>query len=59
VRRDCNHEHIERRYQYKNLFARGELSWVGASDVTPGAAFGTDGNRGHQVRGLIELGVLF
>ncbi|TFW35837.1 porin [Massilia horti] len=46
-------------YQYQNYFVRGELSYVGASDTTPGAAFGADGNKGSQVRGLIELGVLF
>jgi hypothetical protein len=46
-------------YQYKNFFARGELSWVGAHDAAPGAAFGTDGNKGTQVRGLVEVGLLF
>jgi hypothetical protein len=46
-------------YQYKNFFARGELSWVGTHDAAPGAAFGTDGNKGTQVRGLVELGLLF
>lgn len=46
-------------YQYKNFFVRGELSYVGASDITPGAAFGSDGNKDSQVRGLIELGLLF
>lgn len=46
-------------YQYKNVFARGELSWVGTHDAAPGAAFGSDGNKGTQVRGLVELGLLF
>ena len=46
-------------WQYKNFFARGELSWVGTHDAAPGAAFGTDGNKGTQVRGLVELGLLF
>lgn len=46
-------------YQYKNVFARGELSWVGVRDAVPGAAFGTDGNKRTQVRGLVELGLLF
>lgn len=46
-------------WQYKNFFARGELSWVGTHDAAPGAAFGTDGNKGTQVRGLVEVGLLF
>jgi len=46
-------------YQYKNFFARGEVSWVGTHDAVPGAAFGTDGNKGTQVRGLVEVGLLF
>lgn len=46
-------------YQYKNVFARAELSWVGTHDAAPGAAFGTDDNKGSQLRGLVELGLLF
>jgi hypothetical protein len=46
-------------YQYKNYFARGELSYVGTADTAPGAAFGPDGNRHSQVRGVFELGMLF
>jgi hypothetical protein len=46
-------------YQHRNFFVRGELSYVGTSDTAPGAAFGTNGNRGSQVRGLVELGRLF
>jgi hypothetical protein len=46
-------------YQYRNFFARGEVSWVGTHDAVPGAAFGTDGNKGTQVRGLVEVGLLF
>jgi hypothetical protein len=46
-------------YQYKNYFVRGELSWVGTADTAPGAAFGADGNRHSQVRGVFELGMLF
>jgi hypothetical protein len=32
---------------------------VGTHDAAPGAAFGTDGNKGTQVRGLVEVGLLF
>jgi len=46
-------------YQHRNFFVRGELSYVGTSDTTPGAAFGASGNKGSQVRGLVELGLLF
>jgi hypothetical protein len=46
-------------YQYKNFFARGELSYVGARHITPGLAFGSDGSKGSQARGLFEVGVLF
>lgn len=46
-------------YQYKNFFARGEVSWVSTHDAVPGAAFGSDGNKGTQVRGLVEVGMLF
>jgi hypothetical protein len=46
-------------YQYKNYFARAEFSYVGTSDIAPGLAFGRDGSKGSQVRGLFELGVVF
>ncbi|MGZ5199162.1 MAG: outer membrane beta-barrel protein [Telluria sp.] len=46
-------------YQRKNFFVRGELSYVGASEITAGAAFGPDGNKHAQVRGVFELGLLF
>jgi hypothetical protein len=46
-------------YQYRKFFARGELSYVGTSDRAAGAAFGTSGNKGSQVRGLVEFGLLF
>ncbi|WP_454727046.1 MULTISPECIES: outer membrane beta-barrel protein [Cupriavidus] len=45
-------------YQYKRFFARAEFAYVGARRTVPGAAFGTDGNRRAQVRGLCEIGVL-
>jgi hypothetical protein len=46
-------------YQYKNYFARAEFSYVGTSDAAPGLAFGRDGNKGSQVRGTFELGLVF
>ena len=46
-------------YQYKMFFARAELSYVKASNTTPGSVFGKLGNDRSQTRGLIEAGVLF
>jgi hypothetical protein len=46
-------------YQRKNFFVRGEISYVGARNITPGLAFGSDGTKGSQVRGLFEAGVMF
>jgi hypothetical protein len=46
-------------YQRKNFFVRAEVSYVGARDITPGLAFGSDGTKGSQVRGLFEAGLLF
>ena len=46
-------------WQHKRFFVRGEVSYVGTSDTAQGAAFGTSGNKGAQVRGLVELGLLF
>jgi hypothetical protein len=40
-------------------FARAEISYVHASDTTPGFAFGTDLDAETQTRGVIEAGVLF
>jgi hypothetical protein len=45
-------------YQHKRFFARAEFSYVGTRKTAPGLAFGRDGNRHSQVRGLIELGWL-
>jgi hypothetical protein len=46
-------------YQSGPLFARGEVSFVGASDTTSGAAFGSSGTSTSQVRFAIETGILF
>jgi len=46
-------------YQRGGFFARAEFSYVGASDTTPGFAFGPDGNAKNQSRALLEIGVMF
>nr|WP_295663143.1 outer membrane beta-barrel protein [Polymorphobacter sp.] len=46
-------------YQYKIFFVRAEGSYVKAIHATAGSAFGKLGNDTSQVRGVLELGVLF
>ena len=46
-------------YQYKRLFARAELSYVQANDITKGSAMGPLGNDATQSRALLEIGILF
>jgi len=46
-------------YQYKIFFARGEFSYVGAGDTTPGFALGPTGTDTSQVRLMLEAGFLF
>jgi hypothetical protein len=46
-------------YQYKRFFARAEFSYVGASNTTPGFAFGPMGTNTRQARFLLESGFLF
>lgn len=46
-------------YQYKRFFTRAELSYVQANKTTSGNAFGSLGNDNSQVRGLLEIGILF
>lgn len=46
-------------YQYKVFFARLEGSYVGASDVTPGFAYGPAFDRDAQTSVFLEAGVLF
>ncbi len=41
------------------FFARAEISYVHATDVTPGFGFGTSFDAKTQTRGVIETGVLF
>lgn len=46
-------------YQYNNYFARAEVSFVQAGDITPGSAFGAAGIDESQTRLMIEAGSLF
>lgn len=46
-------------YQYKIFFARAELSYVGASSITAGDAFGSSMSDKSQFRGLLEAGFVF
>ena len=46
-------------YQYKIFFARAELSYVKASNTTPGLVFGPAGNDRSQTRGVVEVGLMF
>ena len=46
-------------YQYNVLFARAEVAFVHAQDITPGSGFGANGTDTSQTRALFELGVLF
>lgn len=46
-------------YQYKRFFGRTEFSFVNSGNITNGSAFGLSGNKASQVRGLLEVGMLF
>lgn len=46
-------------YTFSRFFVRPEFSVVKAGDVTPGFAFGQDGKATSQVRGRLEIGVMF
>jgi hypothetical protein len=46
-------------YQYKNFFARGEVSFVQAVQYTSGDVFGNMGQNPAQVRGVLETGIFF
>lgn len=45
--------------QRGGLFLRGDLSWVHASDSTPGDTFGPHGTNTNQPRALAEIGFIF
>jgi len=46
-------------FQYGGFFFRGDLSWVNASSITPGDAFGSTGMNSNQFRAVGEIGFLF
>lgn len=46
-------------FQDHGFFVRGEVSLVGAINLTPGDAFGERGMNRHQARGMIEAGFIF
>lgn len=46
-------------YQRQRFFVRGDFSLVRATSITPGDAFGSDGAKQNQPRGVLELGFLF
>jgi hypothetical protein len=46
-------------FQYNYFFARGEVSWVKANNITAGLGFGSSGTNTSQTRLLIETGILF
>ena len=46
-------------FQYGGFFFRGDLSWVHASSITPGSAFGQGGNLQNQPRAMAEIGFIF
>jgi putative OmpL-like beta-barrel porin-2 len=46
-------------FQHDRFFTRGELAFVRANNITPGAAFGSSGTNQNQPRAVIEAGFLF
>jgi len=46
-------------YQRQRFFVRGDVSFVRATSITPGDAFGSAGTDQNQTRGILELGFLF
>ena len=46
-------------FQYERFFFRGDLSWVHASNSTPGAVFGPTGVNNNQPRAVGEIGFMF
>ena len=46
-------------FQRERFFVRGDLSFVRASDITPGDAFGPAGTNPNQPRGVMEVGFMF
>ena len=46
-------------FQSGGFFARGDIAWVHAGSVAPGAAFGLNGNENSQFRAVGEIGFIF
>ncbi len=46
-------------FQYGGFFFRGDLSWVHASNTTPGDVFGHNGVNQDQARAVAEIGFMF
>ena len=46
-------------FQYGGFFVRGDLSWVHATDYTPGDVFGPTGVNQNQPRAMAEIGFMF
>jgi hypothetical protein len=46
-------------YQFEQYFMRFEASLVKAVNATAGASFGVNGTNTSQVRGMVELGILY
>ncbi len=46
-------------YQRQRFFVRGDVSFVQATSITPGDAFGSDGSKQDQARGVLQVGFLF
>ena len=46
-------------FQYGGFFVRGDLSWVQATNYTPGAVFGPTGMNKNQPRAVAEIGFMF
>jgi len=46
-------------YRKGASFLRGDFAIVHATNMTPGAAFGTSGLNATQARGVLEAGFMF
>ncbi len=46
-------------YQRQRFFVRGDVSFVRATSITPGDAFGSAGTEQNQTRSVLEIGFLF
>ncbi len=46
-------------YTFGHYFVRGEASYVNIGSGVAGFGYGLDGTEKDQVRGMLELGVLF